>query len=397
MSPFATRLSEEGVLIRGRKVVGAGESRLEELRQLLASGPHPSRNVASNLADVTAQIAANRLGAARLLDLIEQRGLEVIQSYMRHVQDAAEAKTRQAIRRLPNGTRTFADHMDDGSRIQVAVTISGETAHVDFSGSAGVNPGSLNANRAIVRAAVLYSLRCLVDEEIPLNEGIWRPVTLTVPPGMLAPPADDDPARCPAVGGGNVETSQRLVDVMLGVLELAAASQGTMNNLLFGDENFGYYETICGGAGATPNCNGAHAVHTHMTNTRLTDPEVLETRYPVRLISFRIRRGSGGLGAIPGWRRSRSRNRVSVGTRCFLAVAAARRLPAVRPPRWFAGRGGKKRTGTTRWNTRTLGWTGGIARVARRSPDHRHAGRWRLRIGLKMPPKFFRRYFTSFP
>jgi len=159
-----------------------------------------------------------------------------------------------------------------------------------------VHPGNLNANPAIVTAAVLYCLRCLLDEDVPMNQGMLRPVELVIPAGVLNPPEADDPAQSPAVAGGNVETSQRVVDVILGALGLAAASQGTMNNLLFGDDSFGYYETICGGSGATAQGPGADAVHTHMTNTRLTDVEVLEHRYPVRVLEFSIRRGSGGRG-----------------------------------------------------------------------------------------------------
>ena len=161
-------------------------------------------------------------------------------------------------------------------------------------------PSNLNANLAIVTAAVMYSLRCLIDEPIPLNQGVLAPIEMVVPPGLLNPPAGSCAETCPAVAGGNVETSQRLVDVLLGALGVAAASQGTMNNLLFGDASFGYYETICGGAGATADGPGADAVHTHMTNTRLTDPEVLERKYPLRIHEFRIRPGSGGLGVHNG-------------------------------------------------------------------------------------------------
>ncbi|MFN0052558.1 MAG: hydantoinase B/oxoprolinase family protein, partial [Planctomycetales bacterium] len=158
------------------------------------------------------------------------------------------------------------------------------------------SPGgyNLNANRAIVTAATLYVFRCLIQEDIPLNSGVLAPVRIVLPECLLNPPEHDDPAECAAIVGGNVETSQRVVDVLLGALEIAAASQGTMNNLTFGDETFGYYETICGGSGATPHNDGADAVHTHMTNTRLTDPEVIERRYPVRVLEFSIRRGSGG-------------------------------------------------------------------------------------------------------
>jgi 5-oxoprolinase (ATP-hydrolysing) len=169
-------------------------------------------------------------------------------------------------------------------------------ATIDFTGTGPVLPGNLNANRAIVTAAVMYCLRCLIREDIPLNQGVLAPIRLVLPECLLNPPAGPSPEQCPAVAGGNVETSQRVVDVILGALGLAAASQGTMNNLLFGSSSSGYYETICGGAGATPEADGADAVHTHMTNTRATDPEVLERRYPVRLWEFSIRRGSGGAG-----------------------------------------------------------------------------------------------------
>ena len=198
--------------------------------------------------------------------------------------------------RSPDGRHRFTDCMDDGSPVAVAVTVAGDEAVIDFSGTGPVVPGNLNANRAIVTAAVMYCLRCLIDEDIPLNQGVLGPVRIVLPEGMLNPPRRDRPEDCAAVVGGNVETSQRVVDVILGALGTAAASQGTMNNVMFGDATFGYYETICGGAGATPTSAGADAVHTHMTNTRLTDPEVIERRYPVRVEEFSIRRGSGGPG-----------------------------------------------------------------------------------------------------
>ncbi len=215
---------------------------------------------------------------------------------MVHIQNAAERKMRQALRRLGAGRYTFADSMDDGSPICVAVTVRGDEATIDFSGTGPVVPGNLNATPAIVTAAVMYCLRCLIDEDIPLNQGVLAPVRIVLPECMLNPPRRERPAECAAVVGGNVETSQRVVDVLFGALGVAAASQGTMNNLLFGDKMFGYYETICGGAGATADADGADAVHTHMTNTRITDPEVIERRYPVRVLEFSIRRGSGGAG-----------------------------------------------------------------------------------------------------
>jgi 5-oxoprolinase (ATP-hydrolysing) len=182
----------------------------------------------------------------------------------------------------------------------VAIRIEGDEALFDWSGTADVHAGNLNATPAVVRSAVLYLLRLLLDEPLPLNEGLMRAIELRIPPGILNPPFAADPSRAPAVVGGNVETSQRLVNALVRALGLAAASQGTMNNVTFGDANFSYYETICGGCGAGPGFNGADAVHSHMTNTRITDPEVIEHRYPVRIERFSIRRGSGGVGRFRG-------------------------------------------------------------------------------------------------
>ena len=296
MPPFSRNLAEEGVLIRNFKLVAHGQSREEELRQLLLSGTYPTRNVRDNLADIAAQVAANQSGARQLIELVRTHSQPVVQAYMGHIQRAAETKMRLALRRLPEGEYTFTDHFDDGTPLSVRITIAGDSAHVDFTGPGPLVAGNLNANTAIVTAAVLYVFRCLIREEIPLNAGVLAPVTITVPPSLLNPPAHEDPAQCAAVVGGNVEVSQKVVDVLLGALKLAAASQGTMNNLTFGNGRFGYYETICGGAGATPQTHGASAVHTHMTNTRLTDPEVLERRFPVRLWEFSIRPDSGGAG-----------------------------------------------------------------------------------------------------
>jgi 5-oxoprolinase (ATP-hydrolysing) len=305
MPPFSKNLAEEGVLIRDFKLVHGGKQRFDELRELLLAGPHPTRAVNDNLADVTAQLAANFYGARELHTLIDRFTLPVVQSAVRDVQKAAETKLRRALAKLPPGKREFTDHLDDGAAIKATLTVHSSSQipraaltalSIDFTGTGSVMSNNLNANRAIVTAAVMYVLRLLIDEDIPLNEGILAPIELILPPCLLNPPRSETAELCAAVVGGNVETSQRTVDVLLGALDLAAASQGTMNNLLFGDATFGYYETICGGAGATPLANGADAVHTHMTNTRLTDPEVLERRYPVRLREFSIRRGSGGRG-----------------------------------------------------------------------------------------------------
>ncbi|HWC90853.1 MAG TPA: hydantoinase B/oxoprolinase family protein, partial [Pirellulales bacterium] len=296
LPPLSRNLAEEGVLIRNFKLIDRGRSRIDELARLLTTARYPTRNLHDNLADVTAQLAANRLGARELGRLVERYGLDVIEAYMRHIQAAAERKVRARLTELPAGRREFVDHLDDGTPIAVAITLAGSQATIDFTGTGPVVPGNLNANRAIVTAAVMYSLRALLAEDIPLNQGVLAPVRIVLPECVLNPTEGPTPEESPAVVGGNVETSQRTVDVLLGALELAAASQGTMNSVVFGDQTFGYYETICGGAGATSDGPGADAVHTHMTNTRLTDPEVLEQRYPVRVQEFSIRRGSGGQG-----------------------------------------------------------------------------------------------------
>jgi 5-oxoprolinase (ATP-hydrolysing) len=296
MPPFSRNLAEEGVLIGNFQLVDHGVAHWKALSTLLLSGPYPTRALEANLADIAAQVAANHRGAADLARLVDRYSLAVVTAYMDHIQRAAEQKVRRALSRIAPGVYPFVDHLDDGTRVAVTITIAGEQATIDFTGTGPVSAGNLNANRAITTAATMYVLRSLLDEDIPLNQGVLAPVEIIIPPGLLNPPAGARAEDCPAVVGGNVETSQRVVDVLLGALGAAAASQGTMNNLLFGDATFGYYETICGGAGATRDRPGADAVHTHMTNTRLTDPEVLERRYPVRVRSFSIRRGSHGAG-----------------------------------------------------------------------------------------------------
>ncbi len=313
MPPLSRNLSQEGVLIRNVKIVAAGESRFDELRTLLLSGPFPTRDVAANLADVAAQVAANRQGANDLVALVERFSWPVVRQYMDFVQDAAEHKVRLALSRLSAGTHSFTDYLEtaEGDSIPICVRFTirsfpnpspserlgeGFAATIDFSGTGQIVDGNLNANRAIVTAAVIYTLRLLVDENILLNHGVLRPIEIRLPMCLLNPEPGPTPELSPAVAGGNVETSQRVVDVLLGALGLAGASQGTMNNVVFGDATFGYYETVCGGSGATADGPGASAVQVHMTNTRLTDPEILERRYPVRVREFSIRRGSGGRG-----------------------------------------------------------------------------------------------------
>ena len=299
MPPDSKNLEEEGVLLRNVRVIERGETHFDVLRRLLEDAPFPSRNPRENLADIEAQIAANRAGVRLLSALVEAQG-DVVLEYMEHIQDAARRLMEGKLRSLPRGTRTFEDFLDDGSRLAVRIDLDGERATVDFAGTGPVIDGNLNATPAIVSSAVLYSLRLLLPGDIPLNGGVLAPVRIVLPECFLNPPAAEEAVNCPAVSGGNVETSQRIVDCILGALGVVAASQGTMNNVLFGNERFGYYETIGGGSGAGPDFDGADAVHTHMTNTRITDPEVLELRYPVRLRSFSIRRGSGGAGSRRG-------------------------------------------------------------------------------------------------
>jgi 5-oxoprolinase (ATP-hydrolysing) len=300
MPPFSKNLGEEGVLIRNFKLVDRGEFRESELQKLLLSGEYPTRSISDNLSDISAQVAANNNGVKQLVELVERYSLSVVQAYMGHIQRAAAEKMRMALAAIPDGTYSRTDSLDNGAPICVTISIQGDSAQVDFTGTGPVLDSNLNANRAIVTAAVLYVFRCLIREDIPLNGGVLEPVEIILPECLLNPPEHEDPAQCAAVVGGNVETSQRVVDTLLGALEVAAASQGTMNNLTFGDETFGYYETICGGSGATPDAKGTSAVHTHMTNTRLTDTEVIERRYPVRVRQFSIRKGTGGAGVHPG-------------------------------------------------------------------------------------------------
>jgi 5-oxoprolinase (ATP-hydrolysing) len=292
MPPDSRTLEEEGAVLRALPIAAGGHLDRDAILAALAAGPYPARRPADNLADLEAQIAANQTGARLLADLLTRAGRATVLAYLGHVQDNAAAQVAAEIARLPDGEHRFTDALDDGTPIAVSIRIRGDRMEIDFAGTGAEQAGSnLNAPRAVTVAAVLYVLRCLVGAPIPLNSGCLRPVTLHVPPGSILAPS---PGR--AVAAGNVETSQRVVDVLLAALGLAAASQGTMNNLTFGDERFGYYETIAGGAGATPRAPGASGVHTHMTNTRITDPEVLESRFPVRLIRLALRPGSGGAG-----------------------------------------------------------------------------------------------------
>jgi 5-oxoprolinase (ATP-hydrolysing) len=291
MPAHATRLIEEGVVIAPRHLIRAGNSCFDEISTLLTTSLHPTRNLADNLADLHAQLAANLHGAERLKALAGDSLLENMQSIL----DRSAEVMRAQIERF--GTKAAAiEKLDDGHQIAVSLEKRDGKLLLDFTGTSGVHPRNLNATTAIVRSAVLYVMRLWLQEDLPLNEGLMEPLEIVLPVSMLNPAFTGDPANDPAVVGGNVEVSQRLVDTLIKALGLQACSQGTMNNFLFGGAGFGYYETVAGGSGAGNGYDGAHALHTHMTNTAITDPEILESRYPVRLRQFAIRRGSGGNG-----------------------------------------------------------------------------------------------------
>lgn len=291
MPANATRLIEEGVVIAPRHLIRGGISCFEEVSTLLTTAVHPTRNLADNLADLHAQLAANLHGAERLRALAD----DSLPGMMQGILDHSAQVMRSQIDRLPAAI-SAAEKLDDGSIIAVAMHHAAGKLVLDFTGTSGVHPRNLNATTAIVRSAVLYVMRLMLQEDLPLNEGLTEPVEIICPESLLNPTFTGDAARDPAVVGGNVEVSQRLVDTLIKALGLQACSQGTMNNFLFGGAGFGYYETIAGGAGAGDGYHGASALHTHMTNTAITDPEIIEQRYPVRLRQFAIRRGSGGQG-----------------------------------------------------------------------------------------------------
>ncbi len=291
MPAASTRLDEEGVVLAPFLLVREGRFDEEGLRRRLSEAPHPARSPGDNLADLEAMVAATRAGERLLREMVAEQGRAAVETTMAQLQAAAAAKVAREIGKLPDGEHRFEDRLDDGTPVCVTLGVDGERMRIDFAGTGPAAAGNLNAPPAVVRSAVLYVLRTLVAERIPLNGGCLAPVSIRVSPGSLL-----DPPPGSAVVGGNVETSQRVVDVLLGALGRVAASQGTMNNVAFGTDRFGYYETLGGGAGAGQGFDGASAVHTHMTNTRITDPEVLEERYPVRLETFALRRGSGGAG-----------------------------------------------------------------------------------------------------
>ena len=305
MPPFSTRIEEEGVQIDNVKLVDQGHLREQEMLDLLASGEYPSRNPQQNMADLKAQIAANEKGVQELRKMVEQFGLDVVQAYMRHVQDNAEESVRRAITKLAARMQggQFTLPLDNGAQIQVAVTIDGaaRSAKVDFTGTSPQQANNFNAPTAVCMAAVLYVFRMLVDDDIPLNAGCLKPIEVVIPEGCMLRPSP--PA---SVVAGNVETSTCITNAIIGALGLMGASQCTVNNFTFGNDRYQYYETISGGSGAgglfddngqlVGGFPGTSVVQTHMTNSRMTDPEVLEWRFPVRLESYEIRSDSGGQG-----------------------------------------------------------------------------------------------------
>ena len=295
MPPFSRTLDEEGVLLDALPIMRNGVFLEAEVREALLAGPWPCRAPDRNLADLKAQLAACQAGADSLAAMIRDNGAEVVARYMTFVQANAASAVRRALGRLSDGEAKVP--MDGGGEIAVRITLDQDRqgAELDFTSSSNQLPSNFNAPSAIVDAAVLYVFRTLVDDDIPLNAGCLEPLRVRTRPGSLLAPAP--PA---AVVAGNVETSQHVVDALYAALGVMANAQGSMNNLTFGDADRQYYETLCGGAGATADAGGASGVHTHMTNSRLTDPEILERRFPVRLEAFEIRRGSGGAGAFPG-------------------------------------------------------------------------------------------------
>ena len=295
MPPFSTRIEEEGVQIDNFRLVEGGVLQEEKMLALLRSGAHPSRNPAQNIGDLKAQIAANEKGVQELRKMVSQFSLPVVQAYMGHVQDNAEESVRRVITQLKDGS--FSLPLDNGAHIDVAIRVNAKerSAEIDFSGTSAQLTNNFNAPTAVCMAAVLYVFRTLVNDDIPLNAGCLKPIKVIIPEGSMLNP--HPPA---SVVAGNVETSTCITNALYGALGAMASGQCTMNNFTFGNARYQYYETISGGSGAGPTFNGSSVVQTHMTNSRLTDPEVLEFRFPVRLESYSIRKGSGGKGQFNG-------------------------------------------------------------------------------------------------
>ncbi|MGK7865992.1 hydantoinase B/oxoprolinase family protein [Falsiroseomonas sp. E2-1-a20] len=319
--PGSATLEEEGVVIDDFLLVAEGRMREAEFRALLAGAKYPARSPDVNVADITAQVAANEKGVQELQRAVADFGLDTVRAYMRHVMNNAEEAVRRVLARLADGA--FETTIDDGTPLKVAIRVNqaARSATIDFTGTGPQRPDNFNAPAAVCRAVVLYCFRSLVGEEIPLNDGCLVPLEIIVPDGTFLSPRPGA-----AVVAGNTEVSQMTCNALLAALDACASAQATMNNLLFGDAVYQYYETVCGGTGAGPGFAGTSAVQTHMTNTRMTDPEVLELRYPVRLEEFAIRRGSGGAGQWPGGDGSRRRIRFLAPMEAVI-VASRRTVP----------------------------------------------------------------------
>ncbi len=343
MPANSRHIDQEGCRSDGMLIVRDGVLLENEINDWLASNAQPARNPQQNLADLAAQVAANTLGERQLRQLEGEVGAEAVAAYMGFVQDNAEAAVKRLLGRLHDGAFTLP--LDDGSRIVVSIQIDApaQRARIDFSGSSPQQPGNLNAPASIVHSAVLYVFRTLIDSDIPLNAGVLRPLDIVLPAASLL-----NPAYPAAVVAGNVETSQNIVDALYGALGALAASQGSMNNFSFGDGQYQYYETVCGGAGAGPGFAGASAVHSHMTNSRLTDPEVMELNFPVRLERFGIRQGSGGAGKFPGGNGVERRI-------CFLASMQANLIAVRRQVAPFGMAGGADGKTGRQWIERAAG------------------------------------------
>ncbi|MBT5909239.1 MAG: hydantoinase B/oxoprolinase family protein, partial [Opitutae bacterium] len=301
MPPEARNLAEEGVVIPPTYLFRNGESCIDEVARLFHEGPWPSRRPEENLADLLAQVASVRFGCDRLSELAEEHGSRTLGEHMKHLRDRSAGICREFLARHEGAELRAEQRLDDGSLIVVTITIRDSRATFDFTGTSSCHSANLNATAAIVRSALVYVLRVLAEQEVPLNEGFLDPVEIILPDdSFLSPVFPHDPAEAPAVAGGNVEVSQRLVDTLLLAFGKVACSQGTMNNVVFGDATRSHYETVAGGAGAAIGEDGASGVHVHMTNTAITDPEILELRQPVRLERFCLREGSGGSGSWPG-------------------------------------------------------------------------------------------------
>jgi 5-oxoprolinase (ATP-hydrolysing) len=325
MPAFSTTVHQEGVLLRNELLVDgpSGQLRETEMLHLLESAQHPSRSPQTNLADLRAQIAANNKGVEELHAMVADFGLEVVAAYMTHVQNNAEEAVRRLIAALSDGSHTY--QLDNGSVIEVKIRVDPQqrSAEIDFTGTSPQSPDNFNAPTAVTMAAVLYVFRTLIDEDIPINAGCLRPLRVIIPPGCLLSP--EYPA---AVVAGNVETSQAITAALYAALGVQAEGSGTMNNVTFGNERHQYYETVASGSGAGEGFAGTDVVQTHMTNSRLTDPEVLEWRYPVRLESYEILPGTGGAGRWPGGNGGRRRIRF-LEPMTVTTLASHRRIPPI--------------------------------------------------------------------